>query len=197
MRELYIEKLAESPKTPNTLLEKKSYAARGEDGWENAKKWVDNLHDDVATEAENETSVVMYVKGDENTMLLVGDAGVDGLKLTVQNAARAKIELPAVSISQVPHHGGRHNVTSSLLNEIIGPIRQIDERQYKWAFVSTGFGSDHPTKCVTNAYWNRGWNVFVSSSQILHGNQGGHFQSRNYSEAKPVGFQQKVEKWDD
>ena len=106
------------------------------------------------------------------------------------------MDFSKLQIVQVPHHGGRHNVTSSILDKILGPVQYVPEKDYKWAFVSVGNGSDHPKRCVTNAFWNRGWNVYVSSTGSLHGVKGVGFPERKWKSQDPVGFSSKVEKWD-
>ena len=198
IRKFYVEKIAESDKTPEMIVEAADEAINfsGEEGWEVAVKYKDSLRDDVSTTPENETSLVLYVEGGGHPILLTGDAGVESLGCAVQVAKCLDVDFGALQIVQVPHHGGRHNVTASILNEILGPMRVISEKDYKWAFVSVGNGTDHPMRCVTNAFWNRGWNVYVSSTGSLHGVKGSGFPKRTWESQAPIGFSSKIEKWD-
>lgn len=197
-REFYVNKIAESDKSPEMIVEAADEAHHtiGEEGWEMATKYKDSLHDEVSTTPENETSLVLYVKGGGNPILLTGDAGVEGLGLSVRFANFFGVDFNKLQIVQVPHHGGRHNVTSGILDKILGPVQYVPDKDYKWAFVSVGNGSDHPKRCVTNAFWNRGWNVYVSSTGSLHGVKGDGFPKRDWKSQDPVGFSSKVEKWD-
>ena len=197
-RDFYVNKIAESDKSPKMIVEAadEAYHAFGEEGWEMATKYKDSLHDEVSTTPENETSLVLYANGGGNPILLTGDAGVEGLGRAVRVAKFFGVDFSKLQIVQVPHHGGRHNVTSSILDKILGPVQYVPEKDYKWAFVSVGNGSDHPKRCVTNAFWNRGWNVYVSSTGSLHGVKGAGFPERKWKSQDPVGFSSKVEKWD-
>lgn len=197
-RALYIDKIAESDKSPGMVVEAadESIHGHGENGWEPAIKYRDSLQDEVSTTAENETSLILYVEGGGNPILLTGDAGVEGLGLAVQVANILGVDFGQLQLVQVPHHGGRHNVTSKILDEILGTIRVVPEKDFKWAFVSVGNGSDHPKRCVTNAFWNRGWNVYVSSTGSLHGVKGEGFPLRKWTSQDPIGFSPRTEKWD-
>ena len=197
-RELYVNKIAESDKSPGMIVEAadEAYHAFGEEDVEMATKYKDSLHDDVSTTPENETSLVLYVNGGGNPFLLTGDAGVEGLGYATRVAKGFGVDFSKLQIVQVPHHGGRRNVTSSILDKILGPVQCVQDKDYKWAFVSVGNGSNHPTRCVTNAFWNRGWHVYVSSAGSLHGVKGDGFPKRDWKEQKPIGFSSTVEKWD-
>lgn len=198
LRKFYVDKIAESDKSPGMIVEAadEAFHGSGEEGWETAVKYKDSLRNEVSTTPENETSLVLYVEGGGNPVLLTGDAGVESLGCAVQVANTLGVDFGRLQIVQVPHHGGRHNVTSSILDEILGPVQFVSEEDYKWAFVSVGNGSDHPKRCVTNAFWNRGWNVYVSSKGSLHGVKGSGFPKRNWESQAPIGFSSRVEKWD-
>ena len=197
-RKFYVDKVAESDKSPDMIVEAadEAFHGPGEEGWAPAEKYKDYLRDEVATTPENETSLVLYAEGGGNQILLTGDAGVESLECAVQVAGDLGVDFGRLQIVQVPHHGGRHNVTSNILDEILGPVQFVQEKDYKWAFVSVGNGSDHPKRCVTNAFRNRGWNVYVSSKGSLHGVKGSGFPKRNWESQAPIGFSSKVEKWD-
>lgn len=197
-RNYYIQKIAESDKTPAMKVASDvSYKAKGDDGWDIAVKYTDSLKENVATTPENEASIVLYVEGYGYPALFTADAGVEGLGMAVKFAKYLNIDLSKLQLIQVPHHGGRHNVTAELLDDLLGPVGSVADDKFRWAFVSVGNESDHPMKCVTNAFWNRGWNVYVSSSGSLHGVKGAGFPPRNWKSQAPVGFSYKTEKWDE
>lgn len=168
-RNLYLAKLAESKKTDRlqktaecAILEECKYET-----WDN-----ETLSENVETDAENETSVVVYgnCSGREGDgFMLVGDAGVEGLTTAIKCAERRVIRLSSmIRFLEMPHHGGRHNVTPELLDRLLGKCLK---NQYmpakKIAFVSVGHGSDHPRKVVVNAFIRRGVDVYKTDGNII------------------------------
>lgn len=120
------------------------------------------LPDDVCTSAENESSAILFAPLSGRGVLLTGDAGIDSLKLASAYAASLGIHLPsAVRFIQIPHHGGRHNVSTIALDLVVGerlPQSQSSFDRYAWVSASSG-ASRHPKRIVTNAFARRGFNV--------------------------------------
>jgi beta-lactamase superfamily II metal-dependent hydrolase len=152
---------------PETILKKSSklieFAQKGiESIYKVFEKWdIETLPNDVSTSSENESSVVLYADLFSNTILLTGDAGVQALTRSYDYAIESLgIDLSSCVFYQMPHHGGRHNVTPALLNKIIGPILPIDTSPNKHAYVSVSKDSpDHPKRQVTNAFKRRGVDI--------------------------------------
>jgi hypothetical protein len=94
-----------------------------------------------ATSVENEMSVIKY-------MTLCGDAPLVGLSL------------PEIDKFQVPHHGGRRNLSTEILDRWFGPPldRPLPNGQERFtvAISSAKEDSDHPRKAVLRAMRHRG-----------------------------------------
>jgi len=199
-KDMYLQLLTESEKTPlnpiyESFSEKNGIPRAGQtlvdDVWER-----DSLRDGESTTAENDTSIVLYGKMEEsNAFLFTGDAGIKALTASADYADHSGITLHDVNIHQLPHHGGRHNVSPHILNRIVGPIVSKGVSLAKFAYVSVGKDSDHPRKMVTNAYVRRGIKVYeVRKSSIRH--KHGTPDRIGYGPIIPLEFSRKVESWD-
>ena len=132
-RKFYLDLLVESNKTP--LEESSDNIVKGKATVSSLlgkiylkvknllESWFDEeLRENVSTSAENETSVVL-LGIDEKNFLLTGDSGVRGLRKAIDYANIEGFSLKnIIKFYQVPHHGGRHNVSPSILNDLIGSI---------------------------------------------------------------------------
>lgn len=176
-KDFYLRLLAESSKTP--IQEKENTDGFVASLAKMAKKTIESwlhelLREDVRTSAENESSIVMLGDMGDEKFLLTGDAGVRALECAADYAENNICDLKEVRVHQIPHHGGRHNVSPSILNRIVGNIipKEISPEEIgdgKAAIVSVGVGSDHPRKMVTNAYIRRGAKVYEArGSTVCH-----------------------------
>ena len=128
-----------------------------------AGEWhLEYLPEDVATSAENESSAILFAPMAGRGVLLTGDAGVESLKAAAQYALARGVYLPtAVQCVQIPHHGGRHNVSTETLNMLLGgPLPRYHDEPERSACVSASAGApSHPKRVVTNAFIRRGFKV--------------------------------------
>jgi hypothetical protein len=83
--------------------------------------WGSEKFSDEETSVENEMSVVQFANLTGHTIVLTGDAGRSGLAEAAEFAPQAGLFLPGVTRFQVPHHGGRRNVSTELLDCWLGP----------------------------------------------------------------------------
>lgn len=155
------------------------------------------LRDNVKTSEENESSVVVYGDMLSDSFLLVGDAGIKALDLAIIYAERVGIDLKKVGVYQIPHHGGRHNVSTSILNRLLGPVIQenIELQNKRIAFVSVAKDSDHPRKMVTNAYIRRGVIVYEARTKILRHHHKMEIRE-GWGTPNSMKFSKKVESWE-
>lgn len=158
----------------------------------------ENLGEDVTTSAENESSVVIFGKFDGRGILLTGDAGISALTKTHEYAVSKKLFLPDVlRFIQVPHHGSRNNVSTNVLDKIIGSRkRSNDGNSTKTAFVSASKDSTkHPHRVVINAFIRRGVKVIATQGRSKR-----HYYNMprraGWSSATPLKYSDKIEKWD-
>lgn len=164
-----------------------------------AEHWSsESLRENVSSSAENLSSVVLFASLNERGVLLTGDAGVESLNRTADYAAAIGYDLASfLTFIQVPHHGSRNNVSSSVLDRILGPRKDTDDGTYtKTAFVSASPESKtHPRKMVVNAFMRRGAKVTATQGQAKR-------HSRNmdgregWVSATSLQFSNEVEKWD-
>lgn len=127
------------------------------------EEWnVETLRENVTTSAENDSSVILLGVLADKGILLCGDAGVQALDRATDYCDYLGTHLPTLlNFVQVPHHGSRNNVSSSVLDKILGPKKLVDDGQHsKTAFVSASANSKtHPRQVVINAFVRRGVNV--------------------------------------
>ncbi len=172
--------------------------------WNKTAQWIserwdiESLREDVTTSAENESSVILFAQIDGKGILLTGDAGVHALSGAIQNAEARNILLPdTLNFIQVPHHGSRHNVSTSVLDRIVGKRKATNDSQItKTAFVSAGkTSSTHPRPSVINAFIRRGARVVqTKGSTICHYH---NMPSRTgWKSAEVMTFSEQVESWD-
>ena len=199
-KDFYLDRLAESEKTPDMVVSNESRGVFSEvvkkaAAWISAVWGRDDIKEDVSTSAENEVSIVLHVKSDGHPpFLFTGDAGCLALAEAIKYGNVANKPLSACSFIQMPHHGGRHNVSPSVLDAILGGKVEKGSKSIKTAFVSVCKDSDHPKKCVVNAFINRGCAVFVSRCNTIwhHSNDA---PSRGWGKATAEGFSSQVEAW--
>ncbi|WP_368233708.1 ComEC/Rec2 family competence protein [Anaerotruncus rubiinfantis] len=197
-KDFFIQQVIESAKTPlqedaSSSFVKKVFESMREtikDYWNK-----DAIREGESTTPENETSIVLFGDMEEDgSFLLTGDAGVQALTNAADYAELLDINLSSVKFHQIPHHGGRHNVSPSVLNRIAGSIQPSGTVPTKSAFVSVAKNSDHPKKMVVNAYIRRGVKVFEARTSSKWHHRGTPDRS-DYSSATPLKFSDQVESW--
>lgn len=110
------------------------------------------------TSAENEMSIVQYANIARKSILLTGDTGRRGLAEAANYAPYVGLALPGIYAFQVPHHGGRHNVDTAILNRWLGkPLPAMPTKATWYAICSSAKADeDHPKKSVKRAMLHRG-----------------------------------------
>lgn len=201
-KEFYLELLVESSKTPLTNeSDKSTFSGFLKNTFQHMKNLIETwnsekLRENVSTTAENEMSVVIYGEIDDN-FLLTGDAGIRALDKSIKYSETIGKNIKEnVNFIQVPHHGGRHNVSPSILNRLIGNVVEEGKTTGKSAFVSVANGSDHPLQMVVNAFIRRGVKVYKTKGNIIHHHR--NMPNRlGWTALKSLEFEQKVEEWED
>jgi hypothetical protein len=120
------------------------------------------------TSVENEMSVIQYATLCGDKILLTGDAGRDGLFEAAQYALNNGLSVP-VNRFQAPHHGGRHNLSTELLDFWVGPrlAQLLPKGQEKFQAIVSSAKEDiaHPRKAVLRALRHRG--AFVLTTEDM------------------------------
>lgn len=205
-RQFYLDLLVESEKTPlqestevqqNRMIGKitkrvKSFVLNLLETWD-----IETLREGESTSAENETSVVMRGNVNGSGFLLTGDAGIRALNNAIDYLeAIGENVLSDVSFYQIPHHGGRHNVSPSLLNRMLGEKVKEGDTKNKVALASVAQNSDHPLKMVTNAYIRRGVEPYKTNGSVVY-HHVGDMPERNWDALEQIEFADYVENWED
>jgi beta-lactamase superfamily II metal-dependent hydrolase len=119
------------------------------------------------TSTENEMSVIQYAQLNGEKIILTGDAGRSALAEAADYAPQVGLILPGVTRFQAPHHGGRRNVSTELLDRWLGPrlpamLPEGTER-FTTVISSAKEDTDHPRKAVVRALRHRG--AFVATTE--------------------------------
>lgn len=142
------------------------------------------------TSAENEMSIVQFAKLCDHSILLTGDTGREGLQEFVGYAPWLGVLLPGISRFQVPHHGSRHNVSTELLDKILGPrlpaILPEGQKKFFAIISSAKEDPDHPRKAVVRAMHHRGAAVYSTEGRPLQVHQNG--PTRGWSSASCLDY---------
>lgn len=203
-REFYLELMIESNKTPlQKITESESvfrkviggivqYVRNLIESWQDEK-----LRENVSTSCENEMSVVVLGKMEDEKFLLTGDAGIRALDRAINYAENQDENIiDTVAFVQIPHHGGRHNVSPSILDRLIGEIVDQDETTGKTAFVSVAKNSNHPLQMVVNAFTRRGVKVYKTEGNVIRHKR--DMPSREgWTSLTKLEFQNNVEEWEE
>lgn len=203
-KEFYIERLVDSAKTPAMESNKSGVGAcvnalrKIGDSIASLVKSIwsqEELREGEKTSAENEMSIVLRVEVDERPFLLVGDAGCMALTQSIALAKSLCKPLTDCSFYQIPHHGGKHNVSPSVMNGMVGPILSPNSALTKTAYVSAAKGSSHPRRVVTNSFIKRGCSTIICRDLTKRHHFGDMPERVNYIPSKEEGYSPLVEPW--
>lgn len=200
-KDFYLQLLVESDKTPleqkNSILEStlnfaKEIINKLKETWSS-----EQLREGESTEPDNETSTVVLGEMDEEKFLLTGDVGIRGLQNAIDYANSINMPIKDnVTIYEIPHHGGRHNVSPSILNQLLGDIVAENEETEKQSYVCSGKNSDHPLQMVVNAFKRRGVKVYKASGSTICHHRGNMPKRDGWSSVTGIEFNPEVEEWD-
>lgn len=128
---------------------------------------IETLSEDGATSDKNESSVVLFGQlPNDFKVLLTADAGLKSLDKANEYANQNGVDLKTCKFIQMPHHGGRRNVSPTLLDKLLGPKLPEGTTPNKVAYVNTSKDCpEHPKKSVANAFLRRGVKVIPTNGQ--------------------------------
>lgn len=162
----YLNLVVASEKTPKIsglieLPKKIINAIKGIWGQENLKG------DTEGTSSENEMSIVQYAQIAGDKILLTGDAGVETLEESYQYAKAGGVPLPGINFFQVPHHGGRRNLSTDILDKWLGAklASKPTLPTFNVAISANQGDDDHPRKAVRRALIHRGGGVLSTKGK--------------------------------
>jgi beta-lactamase superfamily II metal-dependent hydrolase len=167
-RKRYLDLVVESEKTPPVTEARQNLAGRAAMAFDAAKTFLKALwgvesFSDNETSAENEMSVIQYANLCGQKILLTADAGRSGLKEAADFAPYVGLSLPGIDRFQVPHHGGRRNVSTELLDRWLGPRHRErpapNSEKFTAVISAAKKDDDHPRRAVVRAMIHRGAKV--------------------------------------
>lgn len=172
----YLDLIVASGKTPDAV--KEGLVASSVEGFAKflkadtefiKSKWGDEYFPVSGTSSENEMSVIQYAQLSGGRILLTGDAGRDGLNEAADYSPYAGLELPGIWAFQVPHHGGRHNVSTAVLDRWLGPKLSSPPTGTTWNALCSSAKADldHPRKSVIRAMLHRGGHFAATEGRSL------------------------------
>jgi beta-lactamase superfamily II metal-dependent hydrolase len=168
----YFDLVIRSEKTPQPAADSAGIFAEAFQAFARAVKfvksgWGSERFSDEDTSNENEMSVIQYAVLNGHKILLTGDAGRGGLTEAADYAPKVGLILPGIDKFQVPHHGGRRNVSTEILDRWLGPrLPQIlpeGSETFTAMISSAKEDPEHPRKAVERAMRHRG--AFVATTE--------------------------------
>lgn len=132
--------------------------------------WGEEVFPASGTSIENEMSVVQFADVNSRRVLLTGDTGREGLKEAADYLEARGHVLPGFWLFQVPHHGGRRNVNSELLDRLAGAKLSAPPATTTWNAVCSSAKADvhHPKKSVKRAFMHRGAHWSETEGRTVH-----------------------------
>ncbi|ESY92995.1 MULTISPECIES: MBL fold metallo-hydrolase [Mesorhizobium] len=157
--------------------------------------WGDEYFPASDTSDENEMSVVQYALIAGEKILLTADTGREGLAEVVAYAPSVGLNLPGVDRFQVPHHGGRRNLTTDLLDSILGPRLESKPVSplFKAYISSAKADEDHPRKVVQRAMIHRGARLSQTEGSGIHAKSSNVSMREGWGPITPVAYPEEYE----
>jgi hypothetical protein len=153
--------------------------------------WGEEVFSPRPVSAENEMSVVQYAFLSGSRILLTGDAGREALSEAILYAPNVGIHLPGVDRFQVPHHGSRRNVSTDILDQLLGPrlASPVPAQSALFSAIISSAKKDerHPRKAVVRAMIHRGGQVVATESQTIC-TFGGTAPNRGWGPVTPLDY---------
>lgn len=117
----------------------------------------------------NEMSVVQFAQIAGEKILLTADAGREGLAEAIAHAPNVGLALPGIDRFQVPHHGSRRNLSTAILDQLLGPrlAGPLFIPTFSAIISAAKADADHPRRAVVRAMWHRGAQVVSTESGNL------------------------------
>jgi len=168
----YLDLIVESDKTPEATKEAQESLLREAGRFVEKviafirSMWGDETFPETDTSAENNMSVVQYANLCGKRILLTADAGRAALAEAANYAPYVGLTLPGIDRMQVPHHGSRHNVSTEILDQWLGPRLatqpESGEELFSAVVSAAKKDKDHPRKSVIRAFIHRGGKIVTT-----------------------------------
>jgi hypothetical protein len=175
-KQRYLDLIVESEKTPVAVEESKADSigrlfAGATKAVANLVRaaWAQEYFPLQGTSSENEMSVIQFANICNKQILLSGDAGRDGLSEAADYAPVLGIQIPGLWMFQVPHHGGRHNVNTEVLDRWLGERITSPAASTSFNALCSSAKADehHPKNSVIRSIHHRGGHFAATEGRNL------------------------------
>ncbi|MBT4968594.1 MAG: MBL fold metallo-hydrolase [Bacteroidetes bacterium] len=172
-KDRYLDLIVESEKTPEAIkAEQESLLEATGRLFKKAiefirSAWGEEVFPEEDTSPENNMSLVQYANLCGEKILLTGDAGRATLFEAIDYAPVVGLILPGIDRIQVPHHGSRHNVSTELLDELLGPKLDTLQKNFTSIISAAKEDKNHPRKAVIRAFMHRGGKVITTEGSNI------------------------------
>ena len=176
-RKRYLDLIVQSEKTPESVKEiADKFLSAFSEPWSKVislirAAWGEEVFSSEETSAENDMSVVQFVRLCNQTILLTADAGRGALNEAADYAPFVGLALPGIDRFQVPHHGSRRNVSTEVLDRWLGERLPLKPNQGEERFTAIVSAAEkdkaHPRKAVIRAMIHRGAKVISTEGSNL------------------------------
>lgn len=127
--------------------------------------WGVEYFPNTVTSTENEMSIVQYANICGRRILLTADTGLEGLQEVLDYAPVIGLSLPGIDNFQVPHHGSRRNVSTKILDDLLGLRSPYPSNEKFLAVVSSAKADEkHPRNAVIKAMHHRGARILTTEN---------------------------------
>ena len=175
--------------------EQKTAGVKAETRWVREDRSIETLVDPGAghTTFVNESSLVFMLKLNGHRLLFTGDVGRIGMLAAIRNAGHLGEQIARPTLTQIPHHGSKHNIGPAALNGLFGKPA-VPANDSPVVFISAARDGDpkHPSRKVLNALKRRNVRAFVTAGRPLW-----HYRNAppraDYAALEPVPFHDVVE----
>lgn len=156
--------------------------------------WGEEVFSSEGTSTINEMSVVQGATLCGERILLTGDVGRDGLAEAADYAPALGWTLPGIHRFQIPHHGSRRNVSTLLLDRLLGPrlpYGAISDFPTTAIVSAARADEHHPRKSVIRAVIHRGARAFSTENGGVQSYR--NAPSRGWSPISPLPYPDEQE----
>lgn len=141
---------------------------------ESPAAWGEEVFSPSGTGPRNEMSIVQVATLAGQKIMLTGDAGRESLREAVEQSALMGYQLPGIDVFQVPHHGSRRNLSTELLDNLLGPRLPAPAAVPVFQSYISSARADphHPRKAVLRAMHHRGGRVVCTEGKNIRAHKG-------------------------
>ena len=199
-KKTYLNLVVESEKTPESeRASAANFSSFGSRLVERAISFIKSLWGEESfpsedTSNENNMSIVQYGNM-KDKILLTADAGRLALNEALDYFYKIEPSTSKFDRIQIPHHGSRHNVSTELLDRMIGPVlpNQQDYGQGSFSAIVSASKNDekHPRKVVLRAFHHRGARVYSNEDNTIRSSN--NAPPRNWSPATVLPYPEEQE----